>query len=110
MNDTEKLKAALAGLPQAQDAGELVRLADSVDQGIRDTEFNFPANVITITDVHPALMGPKEITMLREEGERMMLQVAFLNVGQNPPCSFIQVAYDHGWRYRIDKGFHKVTA
>lgn len=99
---------------QALQAAALIAEA-SASAGI---EFNFPAVVIQTADaaLNPFIDGTLEqqrarlrralehATLAAEAG---MLQLAFLNEDCNPGSPFITAAAAAGWRYRIDKGFHR---
>lgn len=102
-----KLMQALSRLTVINDGGELQDLACKVDQGIRDAEFNFPAEIILYLDVQSET-GKDRSEGIRKSAEESMMQMAFFNLGLQPPCSFIMACYQEGWRYRIDKGFHKL--
>ncbi len=80
----------------------------------RSLEFNFPAAAImAIEAVSFANAFRKEAALIKAlatceaSAEDVMLQTAFLNFGIKPGAAFISIACSYGWRYRIDKGFHR---
>lgn len=102
--------ALLKAIEQAKAATsetELIRAASLVDYGIRAAELNFPAEIIMHVQMMPQAVN---LTAIMRSAEEAMMQIAFMNLGEQPPCSFIMACHEAGWRYRIDKGFHKVTA
>ena len=76
-----------------------------VDQGVRDAEFNFPAEVLIFvdlarnTDFDTAPIEP-HLDRIQASAERAMLQLAFFNCGINPPSTYIMEVHKMGWRYR----------
>lgn len=88
---------AIAGIPDAKTMAQLLRLAGKVDQAAGPAEFNFPAEVIMHLDV-TGLTGSVDESAIRKSAEQAMLQLAFFNLGENPPCSFIMVCHLNGWR------------
>lgn len=96
MTDPEKLKAAIAAVPGCTTEMDLLKVADRVDQ-IGPAEMNFPAEIIMYVDIS-AQTGQDLQSSIRASAERAMLQLAFFNAGEQPPCSFIMAAYNAGWR------------
>jgi hypothetical protein len=94
-----RLATALGQLKHCVNLTQLLKVADNVDQGIRDAEFNFPAEIIMFVD-----MAAEGITLnhdsVRRSAEEAMLQLAFFNAGLNLPSPFIMACHQGGWRVR----------
>lgn len=61
-------------------------------------EFNFHANVVQFADLALAGYKPLDPLVLKEQGELGMIQVALLNLGEQPPTPFIIAMHKAGWR------------
>jgi len=83
-------------------AEQLVKAAAECSRPIEMLERNFAANVIVLTENPGATPHFAEIAA---NGERLLLQFAFLSMGHNPTSNFIMSAYDAGWRDR--GGLHR---
>lgn len=86
-----------------------------------ELEYNVPASIIMLCDAALSSWRLKHspeqsvgvllpaVEQCRSTAEMGMLQLALLNEDINPGSSFIVVAFSNGWRWRSEKGFHKVA-
>lgn len=98
MKDSEILKEAIARIANCTTEAEILKLADRVDEA-GPAEMNFPAEVIIFAG--QLLAGPARFDYLNKimaSAEMSMLQLAFFNAGEQPPCSFIMAVHAAGWR------------
>lgn len=99
------LEEGLAQLPSCKTADDLERLATRISEpATRPAEFNFPADVIMLTDAllldHTLPKALDILKSIRAAGEQGMLQIAFFNLGLQVPSPFIIRAHEAGWRYQ----------
>jgi hypothetical protein len=77
---------------------------------LSQAEINFGANVIVAVEIARQNNTALSLDVMESEGEKMVMQVVFLDWGQKVESSFINKAVAVGWRYRIGQGFHRVAA
>lgn len=108
---SKALAAAIERAKEAETEADLFAAAGPVDKSYGDgTEFNFPAEIIMYLDMAQARPGsPHPTAAILKSAEETMLQLAFINAGEQPPCAFIMAAHGAGWRYHPGLGFHKVA-
>lgn len=95
---------------EAAHVSSLLRALDRI-------EFNSPAAIIMVCDgLDEGFLTPsgsdyrRAVRAIRRNAEISMLQLALLAEGGVDPGSvFLADAYYNGWRYRLDKGFHRLT-
>lgn len=100
MESQQQLIEAIAAVPGCKTAEEVLKLADQVDQGWTPVEVNFPAEILMYLGMQDMTKtsDKQQAERIKKSAEEALLQLLFLNNGPNPPCSFIMVCYNNGWR------------
>lgn len=96
-----QLRRAIDHVPSCRSEADLLRAASWCDEGIGPAEMNFPAEVIMFANFIKGLQPPgigSHLGAIIKSAEMGMLQLAFFNRGEQPPCSFIMVCHKAGWR------------